>query len=96
MRITQRDASIDRENRLPGERHGFRVQGTEPAYHVHLPDQGLINVQMHVLAGISATRQIISDFPDAKIAIVADYGSASSDDDFYVLRTLNQLFDSCK
>ncbi len=47
-----------------------------PAYRASLPDWVVMDIQMRRLDGISATRQIIGDFPDAKIAIVTDYGSA--------------------
>lgn len=47
-----------------------------PAYRANLPDWVLMDVQMPNLDGIKATKQIIGDFPDAKIAIVTDYGSA--------------------
>ena len=43
------------------------------AYRKHLPDWVLMDVEMPQTDGISATRQIISDFPNARIAIVTDY-----------------------
>lgn len=46
-----------------------------PAYRTVLPDWVVMDVQMPVLDGISATFEIISSYPDAKIVIVTDYGS---------------------
>lgn len=43
------------------------------AYREHLPDWVLMDVEMPLTDGISATRQIIHDFPDARIAVVTDY-----------------------
>lgn len=42
-------------------------------YKTHLPDWVLMDIEMQTLDGISATQQIIKDFPAAKIAIVTDY-----------------------
>lgn len=47
-----------------------------PAYREHLPDWVLMDIKMGEVDGISATRQIIGQFPDAKIAIVTDFKNA--------------------
>ena len=47
-----------------------------PAYRSFLPDWVVMDLQMPVLDGICATGEIIRNFPDAKIVIVTDYGSA--------------------
>jgi len=46
-----------------------------PAYREHLPDWVLMDIKMREVDGISATRQIVAEFPDAKIAIVTDYNN---------------------
>lgn len=48
-----------------------------PAYREHLPDWVLMDIKMGEVDGITATRQIISQFPHAKIAIVTDYSHAN-------------------
>ena len=45
------------------------------AYREHLPDWVLMDVELPETDGISATRQIMMQFPEAKIAIVTDYSS---------------------
>ena len=47
-----------------------------PAYRAVLPDWVVMDLQMRELDGISATGEIIKNYPDAKIVIVTDYGSA--------------------
>ena len=47
------------------------------AYREHLPDWVLMDIQMRELDGISATRQIINEFPEAKIVIVTDFNNAN-------------------
>ena len=47
-----------------------------PAYRAASPDWVVMDLQMPVLDGIGATGEIIRNFPDAKIVIVTDYGSA--------------------
>ncbi len=47
------------------------------AYREHLPDWVLMDIEMPQTDGISATRQIIAAFPEAKIAIVTDYDHAN-------------------
>lgn len=47
------------------------------AYREHLPDWVLMDIEMPQTDGISATRQIIAAFPEAKIAIVTDYNHAN-------------------
>jgi two-component system response regulator DegU len=43
------------------------------AYRRHAPDWVLMDIEMRLIDGISATRQIIADFPEARIAIVTDH-----------------------
>jgi CheY-like chemotaxis protein len=42
-------------------------------YAVHRPDWVLMDIQMKTLDGISATREIKSAFPDARVVIVTEY-----------------------
>ncbi len=42
-------------------------------YSEELPDWVLMDIEMKIVDGISATRQIISAFPAARIAIVTGY-----------------------
>lgn len=44
-----------------------------PAYAELLPDWVLMDVRMRETDGLTATRQIKSAFPDAKVLIVTDY-----------------------
>ena len=41
------------------------------------PDVVVMDIKMKPMDGITATQQIISNFPTAKIIIVTDYGNAS-------------------
>ena len=43
------------------------------AYRKHRPDWVLMDVEMKRLDGISATRQIRADFPDARIVILTEH-----------------------
>jgi CheY-like chemotaxis protein len=47
------------------------------AYCEHLPDWVLMDIEMRETDGISATRQIINQFPEARIVIVTNYDNAS-------------------
>lgn len=47
------------------------------AYREHQPDWVLMDIEMPQTDGISATREITSTFPKAKVAIVTDHDSAS-------------------
>lgn len=52
-----------------------REDGVEAldAYETHRPDIVLMDVKMPVMDGLTATRQILSRFPLAKIIMVTDY-----------------------
>ncbi|MEW6207726.1 MAG: response regulator transcription factor [Acidobacteriota bacterium] len=43
------------------------------AYHRHRPDWVLMDIEMREINGITATRQIIDSFPDARIVIVTNH-----------------------
>lgn len=47
------------------------------AYCEHLPDWVLMDIEMSEVDGISATRQILAQFPEARIIIVTDYDNVS-------------------
>jgi CheY-like chemotaxis protein len=51
------------------------IDGSEAlqAYRTHRPDWVMMDIEMKTLDGISATRQIRADFPDARIMIVTEY-----------------------
>lgn len=46
------------------------------AFQSHRPDWVLMDLAMHSVDGLTATRQIISAYPDAKIAIVTNHDDA--------------------
>lgn len=50
------------------------------AYVNHRPDVVLMDIQMHVVDGLAATRQILLSDPSAKVVMVTDY----DDDDLRV------------
>ncbi|MBI1761526.1 MAG: response regulator transcription factor [Acidobacteria bacterium] len=43
------------------------------AYQTHQPDFVLMDIEMKVLDGISATRQLLAAFPQARVIIVTNY-----------------------
>ena len=45
------------------------------AYTAHHPDWVLMDIEMKDVDGITATRQIMTTFPDARIVIVSNYDS---------------------
>jgi two-component system response regulator DegU len=45
------------------------------AYSAHRPDWVLMDIEMKDVDGITATRQIMTTFPDARIVIVSNYDS---------------------
>ncbi len=47
------------------------------AYRIYKPDWVLMDIVMKKVDGITATRQILSSFPDAKVIIVTDYDDES-------------------
>jgi len=46
------------------------------AYTVHRPDWVFMDIEMRDVDGITATRQIMTEFPNARIVIVSNYESA--------------------
>lgn len=45
------------------------------AYTTHQPDLVLMDIEMKDMDGITATRQILATFPNARIVIVSNYDS---------------------
>lgn len=55
------------------------ADGTEAleCYEAHLPDWVLMDIEMATLDGISATRQIKAQFPEARVVIVTNHDTAT-------------------